>query len=267
MSEGVRARSRTSAKSVSARSNSKKLKVHAPQARRKHRSHDTQQRRLSRAVRSLDEGHRPPLEACADSPENGTPSERTRHRADLDRFDAGHATSYPGGHLGPKRGAPAPTLAPPRRRKDPAFTSGNEEAAEGAQDRYGLPQLVRPRLGQGAFRVLVTDAYHRRCAMTGERTLPALEAAHIQRYSEQGPHRVDNGLLLRSDLHHLFDLGYLTVANDYRIEVSRRIKEEYENGRDYYALHGRPLAVIPSSAEDRPSRLFLDWHRSTLFRG
>lgn len=149
----------------------------------------------------------------------------------------------------------------------PELAASLDAAAEGDQDRYGQPQLVRPRLGQGAFRFLVTDAYHRRCAMTGERTLPALEAAHIQRYSEHGPHRVDNGLLLRSDLHHLFDLGYLTVANDYRIEVSRRIKAEYENGRDYYALHGRSLAVVPSAAEDRPSLLFLDWHRSTLFRG
>lgn len=141
-----------------------------------------------------------------------------------------------------------------------------EAVGEEDKDRYGQPQLVRPRLGQGAFRVLVTDAYHRRCAMTGERTLPALEAAHIQRYSDNGPHRVDNGLLLRSDLHHLFDLGYLTVANDYRIEVSRSIREEFENGREYYALHSRPLAVIPSATEDRPSQVFLDWHRTTLFR-
>ena len=144
---------------------------------------------------------------------------------------------------------------------------GLEANGEGEQDRYGDPQLVRPRLGQGAFRVLVTDAYHRRCAMTGERTLPALEAAHIQRYSESGPHRIDNGLLLRSDLHHLFDLGYLTVASDYRIEVSRRIKEEYDNGHDYYTLHGRQLAVMPSAAEDRPSQVFLNWHRTSLFRG
>jgi putative restriction endonuclease len=39
---------------------------------------------------------------------------------------------------------------------------------------------VQPRLGQGAFRLLVTDAYQRRCAVTGERTLPVLDAAHIR---------------------------------------------------------------------------------------
>jgi putative restriction endonuclease len=78
--------------------------------------------------------------------------------------------------------------------------------------RYGPPQLVAPRLGQGTFRVLVTDVYQRRCAMTGERTLPVLEAAHIQPYTAGGRHSVRNGLLLRSDLHTLFDRGYLTVT-------------------------------------------------------
>lgn len=49
-----------------------------------------------------------------------------------------------------------------------------------AGPRFGDPQLIRPRLGQGAFRILVTDNYQRRCAVTLERTLPALEAAHIR---------------------------------------------------------------------------------------
>ena len=66
---------------------------------------------------------------------------------------------------------------------------------------FGEPMIVRPRLGQGTFRVVVTDAYERRCAITGERTLPVLEAAHIKPYSAGGPHEAENGLLLRSDLH------------------------------------------------------------------
>jgi HNH endonuclease len=103
------------------------------------------------------------------------------------------------------------------------------------QARYGEPVLVRPRLGQGAFRILVTDIYGRRCAVTGERTLPALDAAHIRPYSQGGAHEVWNGLLFRRDIHSLFDAGYVTVTPDYHFEVSRRIKEEFENGRDYYA--------------------------------
>lgn len=80
-------------------------------------------------------------------------------------------------------------------------------SAEGM--RYGAEYLMRARLGQGAFRVMVSDAYQRRCAVTGERTLPFLEAAHIRPYTEEGPRVISNGLLLRSDLHTLFDRGYM----------------------------------------------------------
>ena len=133
-------------------------------------------------------------------------------------------------------------------------------------ERYGAPTPIRPRLGQGSFRVIVTDAYERRCAVTGERTLPVLEAAHIQPYGLAGEHRIDNGLLLRSDLHTLFDRGYVTVTPDYRVEVSRRIREEFENGRDYYVLQGKPIR-LPSLVQDRPRAEFLNWHRGNLFKG
>jgi putative restriction endonuclease len=107
--------------------------------------------------------------------------------------------------------------------------------------RYGEPHLFRPRLGQGAFRVLVTDIYQRRCAVTQERTLPALEAAHIRPYGDGGEHEARNGILLRRDIHSLFDAGYVTVTPDLRFEVSRRIREELENGKHYYALHGHQI--------------------------
>jgi len=126
---------------------------------------------------------------------------------------------------------------------------------------------AKRRLGQGAFRILVTDAYKRRCAMTGEKTLPVLEAAHIKPVSLAGQHEVKNGLLLRSDLHILFDKGYLTVDRSHTINVSRRIKEEYENGRDYYALHGRKLSVLPEHREEYPSEEFLNWHNENIYCG
>src|SRR5207249_8623609 len=78
--------------------------------------------------------------------------------------------------------------------------------------RYGKPQLVAPRLGQGSFRVAVADAYRRACAVTGEHSLPALEAAHIRSFKSDGPHEVPNGVLLRADLHRLLDKGYVTVT-------------------------------------------------------
>ena len=131
---------------------------------------------------------------------------------------------------------------------------------------YGEPILVRPRLGQGSFRIIVTDAYDRRCAVTRERTLPVLQAAHIQPYAEGGGHDVRNGLLLRSDLHVLFDQGYITVTPDHHLEVSRRIREEFENGRDYYALHGCELHT-PTEHEFRPLPRLLRWHNEAVFRG
>ena len=80
--------------------------------------------------------------------------------------------------------------------------------------RYGAAQFVTPRLGQGTFRVSVMDAYGRSCAATEEHSLPVLEAAHIRSYANEGPHEVRNGLLLRADLHRLFDRGYATVSPD-----------------------------------------------------
>jgi putative restriction endonuclease len=132
--------------------------------------------------------------------------------------------------------------------------------------RYGPERVFKPRLGQGIFRVLVTDVYRRRCAVTGERTLPVLEAAHVKPYAEGGTHELTNGILLRSDLHTLFDRGYVTITRDYRLEVSRRIREEFENGREYYALHGREVRVPPDDGE-RPAPSLLEWHNTHRFRG
>jgi putative restriction endonuclease len=76
-----------------------------------------------------------------------------------------------------------------------------------AAARYGEPRMITPRLGQGGFRVAVTEAYQRCCAMTGEKTLPVLIAAHIRPFAQDGSHLASNGLLLRSDVHTLFDRG------------------------------------------------------------
>ena len=132
--------------------------------------------------------------------------------------------------------------------------------------RFGKPQIVTPRLGQGSFRMLIADAYQRRCTMTGERTFPALEAAHIHRYSRGGDHSLSNGLLLRSDLHKLFDLGYLTIEpSTLRIKVSGKIREEFENGRDYYRLDNQPLRQ-PENQLASPSLDKLKYHYENEFR-
>jgi putative restriction endonuclease len=146
-------------------------------------------------------------------------------------------------------------------RRDAAFA-----VAEGDAAMWGTPALVRRRLGQGSFRVLVTDTYERRCAITREKALPVLQAAHIRPVTKSGHHRVDNGILLRSDVHTLFDQGYLTVTPDHCVRVSRRLKKDFDNGEHYYQLDGTRL-WIPERPDDRPNRELLEWHADTVFRG
>lgn len=132
-------------------------------------------------------------------------------------------------------------------------------------DRFGKGRMVHPRLGQGTFRYAVLDAYGK-CAVSKEHSLPALEAAHIKPYSHGGTHEVNNGLLLRADIHKLFDLGYVTVTPDHRFKVSERLAEEYHNGKVYYQLQDAPIWV-PQEPARRPDRQALEYHGSEVFVG
>lgn len=155
-----------------------------------------------------------------------------------------------------------------RLKRSPVSGLGTDTATVAAieSNGFGKPQIILPRLGQGLFRIVVTDAYSRRCAITGERTLPVLEAAHIKPYAMAKRHEVSNGLLLRSDLHRLFDDGYLTVDPQNRqVVVSKRIKEEFENGKEYYNLEGRVLRE-PAEPWARPSAENLEYHAYSVFR-
>ena len=71
---------------------------------------------------------------------------------------------------------------------------------------------------------------------------------------------------MRRDIHSLFDAGYVTVTPNLHFEVSRRIKEEFENGRHYYALHGQPISV-PREAAQQPDPAALSWHNEHCFKG
>lgn len=138
---------------------------------------------------------------------------------------------------------------------------------ESISPQYGNSILTKVRIGQGAFRVLVTDAYLRRCSITGEKTLPVLEAAHIKPYADAGPHLISNGILLRSDMHKLFDSGYLTITNNLKVEISSRIKEEFQNGKEYYQYHGKDLLYLPTKDMNKPNEKFIDWHNTNIYKG
>ncbi len=130
---------------------------------------------------------------------------------------------------------------------------------------YVTPTLVAARRGQGAFRLMVMDAYARRCAVTGERTLPVLEAAHIVPFAEESKHEVRNGILMRSDVHRLYDAGLVTVEPNLTFRVSSRIDKDYSNGKIYYALDGKTIAA-PDRLEYRANSDALAWHRDRVFR-
>lgn len=153
--------------------------------------------------------------------------------------------------------APRPTIGQPSR--PPASTPH-------AGPRFGPPTIHYPRLGQGIFRVQVLDAYDRACAVTGEHSLPVLDAAHIRPYWKDGEHVVSNGLALRSDIHRLFDRGYVSFDEELKFLVSDRLKDDFNNGRSYYALRDRPL-LRPASPELQPDRAALAWHRKNVFLG
>ena len=131
--------------------------------------------------------------------------------------------------------------------------------------RYGPPVLVAPRYGQSSFRAALTAAYRYQCAITGETTLPTLEAAHIRPYRKDGQHELRNGLLLRADFHKLFDRGLVTVTPEHRVEISGRIQDQWFNGKAYYRLQGEPLKRLPDALEDQPDPEQLRWHNENVF--
>lgn len=131
-------------------------------------------------------------------------------------------------------------------------------AAESDQDlRRRVEASIVAREGQGAFRKGLLDAYRERCAITGI-SEPVLDAAHIRRYMGRHSNAPSNGVLLRTDLHTLFDKHLLTIVYDagtYLVRVSDDL------GADMYrALDRQALTVLPPAAKDRPSAVLLAEH-------
>jgi hypothetical protein len=113
-------------------------------------------------------------------------------------------------------------------------------------------RAIALRRGQPEFRRLLLGLYNERCAMSGCDAAAALEAAHILPIAEDGDHGACNGLLLRADLHTLFDLHYIGVnPKSWRISVSPLL------GSTQYAAFDEGEVFIPMSVADRPSSTLL----------
>lgn len=147
-----------------------------------------------------------------------------------------------------------------------ADLTGVETAWDGPK--YGAPVLTRPRMGQGRFRRAVDEAYSYRCAVTGSGTYPSLEAAHIRDFAlDGGAHAVSNALLLRSDVHTLYDRGYLGIDADLRLRVSPELRAHGWNGVEFYERETSGFRItVPESSHLQPDREALDWHFKTKFR-
>ena len=141
-----------------------------------------------------------------------------------------------------------------------------EGLQEQPQAQYGSPILVSPRLGQASFRLKIADVYGYKCAVSETKVLPALDAAHIMPFARGGEHDISNGIMLRKDIHAIFDQGFATIDSEVRFRVSRRVKTVFDNGNEYLRLDGRTI-VLPKNVKWRPSISKLEWHRENVFLG
>jgi hypothetical protein len=117
--------------------------------------------------------------------------------------------------------------------------------------------LISQRRGQPEFRRELLDAYERRCAMTGCDAIDALEAAHILPYNGPGSNHVSNGLLLRADVHALFDLGLISVDT---ATMTLLLAPDLAK-TSYGGLSGNQLR-LPSQKSCMPNKHALDQHKA-----
>ena len=126
-------------------------------------------------------------------------------------------------------------------------------------DRKQILNDAKNRVGQLQFREVLLEAYSHACCICGEKTVEVLEAAHIQEYRSKKSNHVQNGLLLRRDFHRLFDLGLITVTEDYSVRVSKYLTSEY-----YWTFNDRMISLPIEN--QRPSIEALRWHTNYIFR-
>jgi len=129
----------------------------------------------------------------------------------------------------------------------------NPESIEDARER--TTTSIARRQGQPKFRSDLLKAYQGRCAITGFNAEQALEAAHIYPYKGNDTNKVWNGLLLRADIHTLFDLYLITVHPETKeIHIAPELKST-----SYSELHGKKLS-LPKDESLSPRREVLEWH-------
>ena len=117
--------------------------------------------------------------------------------------------------------------------------------------------VVRARIGQGDFRKHLLDTYGPQCAISGPAPTQAIHACHLYSYAKAASHEDDGGLLLRSDLHSLFDRGLIRVDPDSAVIVLDQALREYS---DYWRFNGRRLMVALTERQTKWLRLHWNQH-------
>lgn len=133
------------------------------------------------------------------------------------------------------------------------YPDDRPESQEDARRRIMAAIVLRQ--GQVLFRDTLLRAYEGRCAVTGCDVLETLEAAHILPYRGEHTNAPNNGLLLRVDLHTLFDLGLIAIAENYSVLLSPKLR-----GTAYQDLATKRLR-LPADERLHPSRYSLAQHR------
>lgn len=172
---------------------------------------------------------------------------------DSSRHSSEHTASQGGGNV--RREAYddllAALLASPH--ANLAARIASEDVADDARSVW-VTKSIRLRRGQPKFRADLLDAYQGACAVTGSTTIPVLEAAHIRPFAEGGGTNVRNGLLLRSDVHTLFDLGWIGITTDFTVVLDCSLSRS-----EYASLAGSPIG-LPKNPSRWPDRESLQQH-------
>lgn len=149
------------------------------------------------------------------------------------------------------------SLFRPDAQTDFTYASSSTAYEPGEDLRARSQRMINIRRGQGKFRDSLIDSYDARCAVTGSPVLAVIEAAHIDRYFGDHSHHVTNGLLLRADIHTLFDFLRITVDENLLIRVDPKL-----TGTEYESLDGTPLR-LPANHAQHPDRDALHRHRES----
>ena len=117
-------------------------------------------------------------------------------------------------------------------------------------------ETITKRRGHPTLRQALLAAYDHQCAITGCNATEALEATYIIPYRGKYTHKPSNGILLRADLHTLFDLGKIAIdTRTMTVILSDELMQS-----SYRILADRPLNY-PKDETQRPSTEALDLHR------